>query len=241
MKNNPRNGKLRFRPNPQGLWSEHAGDPPLTRQQIIRVALALLEGEGFDAFSMRGLATELDIKSPSLYHHFRSKEELFDLVVDTVLGECELPADDGTDWRERLAEVARELRRVLMTHTEAARLITGRVPLGPNWLRVAEYVIGTLRKAGFSDQLANYAYLVLIYYAIGFVSQEIAFGGPEVAGRRLQEMHDFVRTLPPDRYPNLVAVTGLNDRGLTDRFELGLSGILGGFADELARSGATTP
>ncbi|WP_369395054.1 TetR/AcrR family transcriptional regulator [Streptomyces sp. CG1] len=41
-----------------------------------------LETQGADAFSMRGLATALNIKSPSLYCHVRSKEELFDLVIE---------------------------------------------------------------------------------------------------------------------------------------------------------------
>ena len=148
MADRPNRAKLRLRPNPEGLWNEEKGpDPRLSRSEIVEAALELLEKDGFEAFSMRGLATALNIKSPSLYWHFRSKDELFDLVVDAVLGECRLPAADEADWAERLTSVAREIRRVLLAHPAATRLLTGRVPLGPNWLRLAEYVIGTLRRA----------------------------------------------------------------------------------------------
>ena len=208
----------------------------LDRAEIVRVALELLETQGVDAFSMRGLATALNIKSPSLYWHVRSKDELYDLVVDAVLGECDMPEDDAEgDWRTQLAEIAREMRRVPLLHPAATRLLTGRVPLGPNWLRIAESVIGTLRRAHFGDRLAGYCYLVLLYYAIGFVSQEVAFGQGAEGRVRLDQMREFFAGLPGDRYPNVTAVAGgLAERGLSDRFELGLNGILGGFSEELA-------
>ena len=217
------------------LWrEEREADPRLSRAEIVRAALTLFERDGFESFSMRGLATELNIKSPSLYWHFRSKEELFDLVVDAVLGECVLPGDDEGEWTGRLAAAAREIRRVLLANPAATRLLNGRVPLGPNWMRLAEFVIGTLRRAGFGDELANRCYLVLLYYAVGYVTQEIAFGtGPE-ARERLDEIQEYVQGLPPEQYPNLVAVTSaVTDRGLDERFELGLRGIIGGFRDEL--------
>ncbi|MBO2448515.1 TetR/AcrR family transcriptional regulator C-terminal domain-containing protein [Actinomadura barringtoniae] len=221
------------------LWrEEREADPRLSRAEIVQAALALFERDGFESFSMRGLASELNIKSPSLYWHFRSKEELFDLVVDAVLGECRLPADDegagAGEWTERLAAAAREIRRVLLANPAATRLLNGRVPLGPNWMRLAEFVIGTLRRAGASDAFANRCYLVFLYYAVGYVTQEIAFGTGAEARERLDEIQEYVRGLPPEQYPNLVAVTAaVTDRGLDERFELGLRGIIGGFKDEL--------
>lgn len=242
MADRPNRAKLRSRPNPEGLWNEEKGpDPRLSRSEIVEAALELLEKDGFEAFSMRGLATALNIKSPSLYWHFRSKDELFNLVVDAVLGECRLPAADEGDWAERLTSVAREIRRVLLAHPAATRLLTGRVPLGPNWLRLAEYVIGTLRRAGFDDRLTNICYLVLLYYAVGFVTQEISFGTGAEARERLDQMQEFVQHLPPEQYPNLIAVTaGFNERGLEDRFEIGLSGVIGGFRAELAKAATTS-
>jgi TetR/AcrR family transcriptional regulator, tetracycline repressor protein len=223
------------RPDPAGPWREDRGsEPRLTKGEIVRAALDLLKKDGYESFSMRGLATALNIKSPSLYWHVRSKDELFDLVVDAILAECQLPPSGQREWDDQLAEVARELRRVLLGHPAAARLLAGRAPLGPNWLRLAEYILGALRESGFDDQLASYCYLVLLYYAIGFVIQEVAFGTGPVAHERLRQMQDFVRQLPPETYPNLVSMTADSypSRGLEDRFELGLAGIIGGFASQ---------
>jgi hypothetical protein len=69
------------------------------------------------------------------------------------------------------------------------------------------------------------------------VTQEISFGTGAEARERLDQMQEFVQHLPPEQYPNLIAVTaGFNERGLEDRFEIGLSGVIGGFRAELAKA-----
>ncbi|MEV0660180.1 TetR/AcrR family transcriptional regulator C-terminal domain-containing protein [Actinomadura luteofluorescens] len=206
----------------------------LDRARIARTALELLEAEGADAFSMRRLATALQIKSPSLYWHVRSKDELFDLLIDTVLGEVPLPEDDTRPWAERLHRIGLDLRRELLAHPQVAQLMPGRLAFGPHGLRLADHMIGVLRRAGFDDRLASYGYLLLMFYVVGFAAQETAFGkGPENPAR-LAEISDFLNDLPSDRYPNLVAVADtLTARpGLTSRFELGLTGILTGLAQD---------
>ncbi|MDL4821484.1 TetR/AcrR family transcriptional regulator C-terminal domain-containing protein [Actinomadura opuntiae] len=208
--------------------------PRLDRAEIVRAALELLDADGFDAFSMRRLAAALDIKSPSLYWHVSGKDELFDLLVDTVIGKCPLPdGDDGRPWDERLIEIGLDLRRVLLAHPAATRLLPGRLPFGPHGLRLADHVVGLLRRAGFDDRMAGYGYLLLMFYVTGFAVQEIAFGkGPE-NGDRLAEVTRYLEGLPSDRYPDLVAVAGeLLAPRLTDRFEFGLRGVIDGLAEK---------
>ncbi|MBP2060859.1 AcrR family transcriptional regulator [Streptomyces iranensis] len=183
---------------------------------------------------MRKLAAELDVKNPSLYWHFQNKEDLFDLVADAIVGECVLPEDGEPEaWAERLAETARNLRAAFLEYSAAMPLFTGRALLGPNGLRLSDYVIGTMRRAGFDDRTAGYAYLLLTYYVVGFVIQETAFGRGEAGEARLREMNDLLRGLSPERFPNIAAIREtLTERGLDERFELGLRGMLGGFAGE---------
>lgn len=202
----------------------------LDRARIARTALDLLESEGADAFSMRRLATALQIKSPSLYWHVRSKDELFDLLIDTVLAEVPLTGDDARPWAQRLREIGLALRRALLAHPQVAQLMPGRLAFGPNGLRLADHMIGVLRRAGFDERFAGYGYLLVMFYVVGFAAQETAFGkGPDNPAR-LAEISRFLSGLPADRYPDLVAVAdALTTRpGLTDRFEVGLAGILGG-------------
>jgi TetR/AcrR family transcriptional repressor of nem operon len=50
--------------------------PTLTREKILSASIRLMQQKGFMALSMRDIARHLDIKAPSLYHHFPSKEAL---------------------------------------------------------------------------------------------------------------------------------------------------------------------
>jgi TetR/AcrR family tetracycline transcriptional repressor len=199
----------------------------LDRGQIARAAVTLLDSEGASAFSMRKLALALDVQSPTLYWHFRNKEHLFELVIDEVLGECPLPAGQQP-WDQRLLNTGLGLRRVLLDHPAAVQIMPGRFLFGPNGLRLANHIIGTLRDAGFGNRLAGYGYLLLMIYVVGFAGQETAFGKGPGNPERLAQVSQYLRDLPADRYPHLVAVADdLTGRsGMTHRFEVGLTGLL---------------
>jgi len=51
-------------------------NPSLTRDAILDAAIRLFQQSGFSGIGMRQIAERLQIKAPSLYHHFTSKEEL---------------------------------------------------------------------------------------------------------------------------------------------------------------------
>ncbi|NHZ65292.1 TetR/AcrR family transcriptional regulator [Massilia genomosp. 1] len=48
----------------------------LTRETILGAAIGLFQQRGFSGLGMRQIADCLQIKAPSLYHHFSSKEDL---------------------------------------------------------------------------------------------------------------------------------------------------------------------
>jgi AcrR family transcriptional regulator len=53
------------------------GDPDLsTRERILTAAIALYADRGFDACTMRDLASAVGVKAPAIYNHFESKEEI---------------------------------------------------------------------------------------------------------------------------------------------------------------------
>lgn len=203
---------------------------PLNRAQLIDASLRLLEETGAEAFSMRRLAAELGIKSPSLYWHVKSKEELLDLVADDVLGTCQAPDPYSRDWAGELSVLTRRLRESILDHPGAAPLLVGRIPLGPNGLRLADSCLGLLRNAGFDEEPAADAYMILVFYAVGFAVQEITFGrGPE-ARARLAQVSTMLGALPAGQYPHLrSAARSFTAPGrLNDRFELGLSDLIQG-------------
>ena len=64
---------------------------PLTRERILRTAVALADQGGVESLSMRKLAQELGVVPMALYKHVANKDELLDGMVDVVVGEIDPP------------------------------------------------------------------------------------------------------------------------------------------------------
>lgn len=58
------------------MTSAKKSQPSLTRETILGAAIRLFQQRGFSGLGMRQIADCLQIKAPSLYHHFTSKEDL---------------------------------------------------------------------------------------------------------------------------------------------------------------------
>lgn len=54
---------------------------PLSRARIVDEALRLVERDGYDQLSLRGLAGALGVTAPALYDHVGSKDELLEHVA----------------------------------------------------------------------------------------------------------------------------------------------------------------
>src|SRR5207244_1630502 len=61
----------------------------LTRDRVVTEALAIISAHGAAALSMRALATRLGVVPAALYRHVRSKEQLYDLILDGLLAEVD--------------------------------------------------------------------------------------------------------------------------------------------------------
>jgi TetR/AcrR family transcriptional regulator, tetracycline repressor protein len=201
--------------------------PPLDREQLVRAALALLDTVGFDGLTMRRLAESLGVQAASLYNHVRDKQQLLTLLADAICGE--VPSLDPTHpWRDQLEQAARDLRRVLLSHRDGARVMMATPPVGPNRLRTIEQVLAALRAAGFADRDVADAGWVFNTYVTGFVFDELQQSSPQAPEARAQIEHLF-ESLPVDRYPTLVALAAiLVDPNVSLRFEYGLALLLDG-------------
>ena len=98
---------------------------PLSRERVLRAAIALADAGGIEALTMRRLGQELGVEAMSLYKHVANKEDLLDGMVDVVFGEIELP-DGGTDWRTAMRARAISVRDGLTRHPWATPLMQSR-------------------------------------------------------------------------------------------------------------------
>ena len=67
----------------------------LTRERVLRTAIAFADEHGLGELTMRRLAKELDVEAMSLYNHVTNKGDLLDGMIELVFSEIEPPAAGG--------------------------------------------------------------------------------------------------------------------------------------------------
>jgi AcrR family transcriptional regulator len=201
---------------------------PLSKERVLRHALALADNEGIDALSMRRLGKELDAGAMSLYHHIRDKEQLLDGMVDLVFAEIALP-EVRDEWQSAMRARAVSARQVLARHPWAIAIMGSRTTPGPANLRHHEAVTACLRQAGFSIRMATHANWLLDSYVYGFALQEASLPFADAGELTAMIYKVFLPQLPPAEYPYLnESATELaqGDYDPADEFTYGLDLIL---------------
>jgi AcrR family transcriptional regulator len=220
--------------------------PPLSRDEIVRTAVRLADAHGAEAINMRRIAQELGVGTMSLYWHVGNKEQLLDLMLDAVAGE-----DHGTEptgnWREDLAEIARNERASLLRHRWKLDVMAGRPPLGPSGLLQIERSLASLDSLDIEPRSALQILTTVMAYVSGSVLNELSEIHVEqqqtTAGLTEEEietgMSDWTASLHESGlFPRLLQIldSGVDpDAADTrdERFEFGLQCVLDGITTRL--------
>ncbi|MGH3614857.1 MAG: TetR/AcrR family transcriptional regulator C-terminal domain-containing protein [Pseudonocardia sp.] len=112
--------------------------PGLSLRRIAEAGVAIADGEGLDAVTMRRVAGELGTGTMSLYRYVRHKDDLVDLMTDLVLGEHEERDLAPRHWRDRLRASAHADWEMYQRHLWVLQTTMSRPPLGPNAVRGME-------------------------------------------------------------------------------------------------------
>lgn len=212
---------------------------PLSRERVLRAAIALAHEGGIESLTMRKLGQALGVEAMSLYRHVANRDEILDGIVDMVISEIEVPRK-GADWKMAMRQRAISAHEVLLRHPWASSLFESRKGVSPERLRYADAIVGSLREAGFPIATAYRAFLTLDSYIYGFTLQEVSWALdaaelPEVTARLRPQ-------IPADVYPNVLEVMeyvadsksaragskGKRAPGFSSEFEFGLELILDG-------------
>ena len=210
----------------------------LTRERVLRAAIAHADAGGLAALTMRTLAEMLGVAPMALYRHVANKNDLVDGMVDVVFSEIGVPSGGG-DWKTSMRRRAIAVREALARHPWAVGLMESRRTPGPANLRHHDAVIGRLRAAGFDVAMAAHAYSLLDSYIYGFAltKMNLPFETSEEVGPVAETM---LQPYPANEYPNLVEFLSEHvmrpgyDYG--DEFEYGLDVILDGLGTALETS-----
>src|ERR1700678_2227648 len=100
-----------LRPEPSGRR------PRYTRAEIARTALDLADAEGFEAVTMKRIASELGAGTMTLYYYIRTKADVVALMQDAILVDLLIPDDElPAYWRDAVIAIARRTRDLLLAH-----------------------------------------------------------------------------------------------------------------------------
>lgn len=149
--------------------------PRITRDQIAAAGIAVADTLGAEGVTMRRVAAEIGCGTMSLYRHVRNKDELIELMIDTVVAEGgSVPAAPSGDWRADLGTIAVQTRETMIRHPWLPRLLPGRQVLGPNMLAAMELALAAVNGLGLPMQEMVAMIRATNAFVLGYVQNELA-------------------------------------------------------------------
>jgi TetR/AcrR family tetracycline transcriptional repressor len=233
---------------------------PVTREEIVGAAIALLDEAGLHGLTLRRLAQRLGIRAPTLYWHVRDKRELLDLMADALSREAldgQRQPGPGQPWWDWLAGIARSERAVLLAHRDSALVLAGNTPVHQA-LPAIEQEMRALVDAGFTPPQALMTLRALGAYVVGEVMDiqgaaerarpEPDQPAPGGTAKALRSRRPYApgggtggnagpAAFRPDDFPLLLAANS-PPQSAEQRFEHGLSLIIDGLRARLTAHGS---
>lgn len=145
----------------------------ISREQLLARARGLIEERGLEQFSLRSLAEDLGITSPSLQWHVGSREQLLVDVVDALMAEAVLPPRElePVAW---LIDAAVDLRGHLRKHERLIPLVRELCFLAPSVVTIENGVAEALVRLGLDGPGVLRAHTAYLSLVLGFTFLECA-------------------------------------------------------------------
>lgn len=206
----------------------------LSRDRVLRAAVAIADERGLAALTMRSLAESLGVEAMSLYHHVSNKEAVMDGLVEVVMAEIETAVaaveapEPEADWKTAMRRRVLAAREVLLRHPWAPSVFETRTGTSLAVARYFDGVLALMRRGGFSYELGHRALHALGSRALGFSQELFTPDSVEASEEAVAAMAEHV--------PHLVAMIADATHGgallgwcdYQAEFEFGLDLILDG-------------
>ncbi|WP_427920709.1 TetR/AcrR family transcriptional regulator C-terminal domain-containing protein [Streptomyces sp. cg40] len=145
----------------------------LTRDKVIEAAVAAIDRDGPDSFSLRKLAGELGVEAMSLYNHVPNKDALLDGVAEVLLGGVDLSgAEEGT-WQERARAHAAAFRAAALRHPKAFTLVLTRPTQSPAAMENVRCALAGFPELGLPPQELVHVVRSFAGFIVGMIMREL--------------------------------------------------------------------
>jgi TetR/AcrR family transcriptional regulator, tetracycline repressor protein len=210
----------------------------ISKHAVIDGALSLADRDGLGELTIRKLATQVGVSPMSLYTHFGSKEQLFDLMFDRLVQRL-FPPHGGSTWQREFETAGRHARSVLLAHPHWIPLLT-RPVVPTSSLGFYDHLLRLMVEDGFPKDAAVHAFSSAMSLALGFVLTERMMTprhGMVVPLRRLLLLKEAIPHFPPGIHRHIASANSAFDTWSFDQvFDLGLRSLIAGIELSFARS-----
>ncbi len=215
-----------------------AAENRLNRALIVETALALIDREGLESFSVRNVARALDVFPTAVYWHIGDRNTLLSDVVTLVLADL-TPKRPTARWQDWIRQLLVRYRDIIRAHPNVAPLIGVQlVSNGSLDFHLVESILERLAQAGFKGQSLVDAYNVVMGGMVGFTTQEFASVPAEGTEGWKKNMRRAIAAVDRKAYPRVAAhLAAMSNKAFLLRWENGVAAPLDAgfdmFADAL--------
>ena len=209
---------------------------PITVEAIISTAFGIVAEEGYEALTMRRVATVLETGPSSLYAHVVNKEDLDELLIGRLCAEISLPEPDPASWRQQIVSVCAQLRDQYLRYPGISRAAFAVAPSNLDTLRVSEGMLAILLAGGVAPQTAAWTIDSLVLYVnsysleVSLVPKRLSPHDDDWVITRDEMLRRFAAL--PDTFPQTKRYASELTAGSShDRFDFTIGLMIDGLAD----------
>jgi AcrR family transcriptional regulator len=208
---------------------------PITVEAIIDTAFGIVASEGFEALTMRRVATALETGPASLYAHVVNKDDLDELLLGRLFAQIQLPEPDPGAWRQQIASVCAQMRDQYSRYPGISRAALAVMPTNLETMRVSEGMLAIVLAGGADPQTAAWAIDSLTLYVNAYCLETALRGhqatrnGDSLVVSRDELLRRFAEL--PDTFPHTKRYAAeLTSGAGHDRFDFTINLIIDGLA-----------
>jgi AcrR family transcriptional regulator len=204
----------------------------LSRLDVVRAALRLVDEGGVNGFSMRGVADLLGVYPTAVYWHAGAKAQLLGSVCEYVIAEVDLSVSEHEEPGPVLKKYAHEVRSTLMKHPRIVPFMASQLQVVSVPIALTEAVLSCLVRIGHKGESLRDAYNLYIATTFGWIFMEFTAEPSDADAGWAEEFEQRLLDVDPATAPVLHAnLKFLTNDAFTLRWETGVSRpMLAGFS-----------
>lgn len=197
--------------------------PLITREAAVAAAIEVIDRDGLEALSVQAVARAMKVSAPSLYYHFKDKDELLQLVARELLRQIGKSTSPDAGWEDRMIGLSVGTLRVILQHANAAPLMLRFFPR-------------SLMLSAYENSLVDNPYPVEHQMVVVEAIEKLTYGTALFAAAAETYHLPAMPAFDVERYPRLARAIQAGPEDQLERFEESLRALLDGFRARYGRA-----